>query len=82
MEETEVGAITHYFSKIGVAVVKLSGTLKAGDNIHIKGSHADFSQKVESMQVEHQVVIEAKAGEEVGMKVAQEVHEHDKVLKA
>ena len=82
MDEIELGVVTHYFSKIGVAVVKVEKVLKVGDTIHIKGTHADFSQKVDSMQVEHKSVTEAKPGDEVGMKVAQEVKEHDKVYKA
>jgi len=82
MDELEIGAITHYFSKIGVAVVKIEKALKVGDTIRIKGMHDDFTQKIESMQVEHKNVTEAKPGDEVGMKVAQEVHEHDKVYKA
>ncbi len=82
MDETEVGKITHYFSKIGVAVVKASVAIKAGDNLHIKGTHADFTQKAESMQIDHKTVMEAKPGEEFGMKVSQEVKENDKVYKA
>jgi translation elongation factor EF-1alpha len=82
MDELEIGVITHYFSKIGVAVVKVEQVLKVGDMLRIKGMHADFVQKVDSMQVEHKNVTEAKPGDEVGMKVAQEVHEHDKVYKA
>ena len=77
--EQEIGAITHYFSKIGVAVVKVEKPLKVGDTIRIKGAHDDFTQKIDSMQVEHKSVTEAKPGDEVGMKVAGEVHEHDKV---
>jgi U32 family peptidase len=82
MEEHEIGVITHYFSKIGVAVVKVEKHLKVGELIRIKGTHADFVQKIDSMQVEHQSVHEAKPGDEVGMKMAEEVHEHDKVYKA
>jgi putative protease len=78
----EIGVITHYFSKIGVAVVKAGKALKVGDSIRIKGIRTDFIQKVDSMQVEHKSVQEAKPGDEVGMKLAQEAHEHDKVYLA
>lgn len=84
MVETEkpIGEITHYFKKIGVGVVKLTGgSLKVGDNIKIKGATTDFEQVVESMQVEHESVTEAKKGQEVGMKVKERVREGDLVYK-
>lgn len=76
-----IGKITHYFGKIGVAVIKLSDTLKAGDNIRIVGGEADFTQSVESMEVEHQKVEEAKTGESVGLKVEQKIREGYSVYK-
>jgi hypothetical protein len=79
-EEREVGKVSHYFSKIGVAVIELADTLKAGDMIHIKGATSDFTQKVDSMQIEHVTVPEAKAGESIGMKVQDHVREHDQVF--
>ena len=75
----KVGKITHYFDKIGVAVVELTAGLKAGDKIRIKGHTTDFEQKVESMQVEYEKVEKAKKGDAIGMKVMQEVREHDVV---
>lgn len=76
-----IGKITHYFGKIGVAVIKLSDTLKAGDNIRIVGGETDFTQSVESMEVEHQKVEEAKTGESVGLKVEQKIREGYSVYK-
>lgn len=76
-----IGAVTHYFSKIGVAVIKLSDGLKAGDNIRIAGGETDFSQTVDSMEIEHVKVKEAKKGDSVGMKVAEKVREDYKVYK-
>ncbi|HDZ54214.1 MAG TPA: hypothetical protein ENI19_01210 [Candidatus Nealsonbacteria bacterium] len=76
-----IGKITHYFGKIGVAVIKLSDTLKAGDNIRIVGGEIDFTQSVESMEVEHQKVDEAKTGESVGLKVEQKIREGYSVYK-
>jgi putative protease len=81
MEEKEVGKIVHYYGQISVGIVELSDTLKVGDSIHIKGHTSDFNQVVDSMQIEHQNVSEAKAGEVVGIKVIQKVHPHDKVYK-
>lgn len=77
MEEKEIGKVTHYFGKIGVAVLELTSDLKVGDTIHIKGHSEDFTQKVDSMQVEHENIDVATAGQSVGMKVDQKVHEGD-----
>jgi translation elongation factor EF-1alpha len=79
-EGKEVGKVSHYFSKIGVAVIELTDTLKVGDTIHIKGATSDFTQKVDSMQIEHVAVPEAKKGESIGMKVQDHVRERDQVF--
>ena len=79
MEEKEIGAIIHYYGHINVGIIQLSDVLKVGDNIHIKGHTSDFTQTVESMQIEHNDVTEAKSGDLVGIKVAQKVHPRDKV---
>lgn len=79
--EEEVGHISHYFSKIGVAVIEVTaGLLKVGDTIHVKGHTSDFTQKVESLQQEHQSVPEAKKGMSVGLKVKSPVRDHDAVF--
>jgi putative protease len=76
-----IGKITHYFGKIGVAVIELSDTLKVGDTIRIVGGATDFTQAVDSMEVEHQKVQEAKKGESVGLKVNEKVREDYQVYK-
>lgn len=81
MEEKEIGVIIHYYGKLNVGIVQLSDTLKVGDTIHIKGHSSDFTQIVDSIQIEHTNVSEAKAGDLIGLKVIQRVHEHDKVYK-
>lgn len=81
MEEKEIGKITHYFSKIGVGIIELKDTLKAGETIHIKGATTDFEQKVESMQIEHEDTKEAKKGDVIGLKIDQKVREGDVVYK-
>jgi putative protease len=81
MPEKEVGKITHYYGHISVGIVELSDTLKVGDSIHIKGHASDFNQAVDSMQVEHQSVSEAKPKDVIGIKVAQKVHPQDTVYK-
>lgn len=78
--EKLIGVITHYFGKINVAVLKVTeDEVSIGDSIHIKGKHSDFTQTIDSMQVEHEQVKKAKKGDEVGLKVDQPVHEHDEV---
>lgn len=79
--ETEVGKVQDYFAKIGVAGIELTDSLSVGDTIHIKGHTTDFSQKVESMQIEHDNVEEAKAGDSIGIKVDDRVRSSDTVYK-
>ena len=79
-EERPIGKITHYFGKIGVGIIELTDTLKVGDTIHIRGATADFTQTVGSMQLEHEPVQEATAGQAIGIKVAERVHEGDAVF--
>ena len=80
-EKKLIGKITHYFSKIGVAVIELNDTLKVGEKISIEGASTNFEQTVDSMQIEHQNIEEAKAGQAIGMKVADKVSEHDSVFR-
>lgn len=82
MPEEEIGVVTHYYGKISVAGITLTGgSLKVGDRIRVKGHTTDFEQTVESMQIEHDSVQEAKAGQDVGVRVGAHVREHDKVYK-
>ena len=76
--EEALGTVTHYYSHLGVVVVQLNkGRLKTGDTIHVKGHSTDFTQKVESMEYEHQHVDQAGAGQSVGLKVVDHAREHD-----
>lgn len=70
----EIGQVTHYYDKIGVAIVKLKGSLESGDKIKIKGATDDLEQEVDSMQIDHENVEKAKKGDEVGIKVDDKVH--------
>lgn len=81
-EEKKIGMVSHYFSKIGVAAIKLTdGDLKTGDTIHIKGHTSDFTQNVDSIQIEHKDVQEAIMGSDIGITVVEHVREHDVVFK-
>ena len=77
-----VGAITHYFSHIGVCVIKLDGTLEEGETIRIVGGEeTDFTQSVNSMQIDHEKVKVAKKGDSVGLKIKDKAREGYKVFK-
>ena len=81
-EEMQVGKITHYFSKINVAVIEITdGSIKVGDEIHVKGHTSDFKQKVHSMQIEHEKVELAEPGQSIGMKMNEPVRANDLVYK-
>jgi putative protease len=77
----QVGKVLHYYTKLSVAVIELTDNLKVGEMIHIKGATIDFTQEVDSMQIEHDKVEEAKKGQSIGMKVKNHVREHDIVYK-
>ena len=79
--EPKVGNITHYYDKIGVAVVDILGTIKVGDKIKISGHENEFEQTVESMQVEHENVEKAKKGQTIGLKIDQPVKKGDEIFK-
>jgi len=80
-ELEEVGRVSHFFTKISVAVVELTSTLSVGDRIVIKGPTTDFEQTINSMQIEHENVKVAKAGQSIGLKVDERVRENDTVYK-
>jgi len=81
-EDKPIGEVVHYFDKIKVAVIKLTAPLKVGETIRISGGEStDFTQTVDSMQVEHENINKAKKGNEVGMKVKEKVRDSYKVFK-
>lgn len=77
----EIGHITHFFSKINVAVLDLTLPLTVGDRILIKGPTTDTEQTVESMQIDRQGIQRAEGGQSIGLKVNQPVKEKDVVYK-
>jgi len=80
-EKKLVGKVAHYFTKIGVRVIELSDELKLGDRILIQGPTTNLQQTVSSMQIEHENVQSASAGQSIGLKVDQRVREGDLVYK-
>ncbi|MFO7952966.1 MAG: translation elongation factor-like protein [Bacillota bacterium] len=81
MERQAIGQVTHYYGKIGVAILQLDNPLDVGDRLAIVGSTTDVEQVVKSMQVEHQNIDHAEAGDLVGLKVKDKVREGDAVYK-
>ena len=82
MTEKEIGQVSSYFAHVGVAAIKLSGKLKIGNTVHIKGNTTDFEIDVDSMQIDNKPVKEAKKGDHVGIKVPEKVRKKDKVFLA
>jgi len=80
MAEHLVGTVSHYYDKLGVAGVELSGELKVGDTIHVVGRTSDFTQTVDSIQIEHEAVDAAKAGDPIGVKVDERARVGDRVF--
>jgi putative protease len=80
--EEKVGIVDGYYAKIGVAAIRLTdGALQVGDQIRIRGHTTDFTQKVESLQLEHRAIERAERGSEAALKVRERVRLHDQILK-
>jgi len=77
----KVGEVSHYFTRISVAVIELTDTLRVGDRIAIKGMTTDFEQTVGSMQIEHESIREAGEGDSIGLRVEDRVRTGDVVYK-
>jgi translation elongation factor EF-Tu-like GTPase len=81
MAEELIGVVSHWFSKIGVAGITLTGKLTVGECLHILGHTTDFEQEITSMQIMHQDVSEAGPGDDVGVKVQFRTRPGDRVYK-
>ena len=82
MVEEKIGVVDHFFTKVGVAAVRITnGDLKIGDTIHFVGTHTDFTQKVDSMEIDRKPVERVTVGDDVGIKVKERVRENDIVYK-
>ncbi len=81
--EQRVGVVTHYYSHLSVATLQLEPgtTLRVGDVIHILGHTTDFTQRVESLEVDHKSVLEVGPNDDFGLKVSEHAREHDVVFK-
>ncbi len=82
MAEEKIGVVIHYWNHIHVAGIHITdGELKVGDTIHVRGHTSDFTQQIDSMQVDNQPVETARPGEDVGIRVVDYAREHDEVFK-
>jgi putative protease len=81
MAEHLVGTVSHYWDRLAVAGIELSAELGVGDTIHILGHSSDFTQTVDSIQIEQETVESAKAGDSIGVKVSERARINDQVLK-
>ena len=82
MEKERVGHVIDYFAKIGVAAIGIdSGEIQVRDILHFSGHTTNFSQEIESMQIEKEHIESAKAGDCVGIKVKDRVRNGDEVYK-
>jgi len=81
MPEVEIGHVSDFFARPVVAGITLTGILKVGDKIHIKGHTTDLEITVDSMQINNANVTEGKTGDAIGVKVTDRVRAGDKVYK-
>lgn len=82
MPEQLVGTVSHYFKGPSVAIVRVTdGELAVGDRIRFHGHTTDFTEQLTSMEVNHQKVERARAGEEVAIQVTDRTREHDQVFR-
>jgi len=81
MSGIRVGTVTHFFDRLGVAVLQLSQPISVGDTLHFLGHSTDFKEDVASLQIEHRSVTQGQPGEDVAIKVSQRVHPNDAVFK-
>ena len=82
MPEQLIGTVVHYFKGPSVAVVRLTeGELAVGDQVRFRGHTTDLTEQIASMEVNHQKVERARAGEEVAIQVTDRTRQHDQVFK-
>ena len=79
--EKHIGTVTHYYSRLSVAVLNLIDEIRQGDEIHVKGHITDLVMTVASLEIEHQKIESAGPGMEVALKVDDNVREGDKLYK-
>lgn len=79
-EGEAIGEVTHYYSRLGVAIVKFNKPVAVGTRVRFRGATTDFEETISSMQYDHKPIEAAKKGQEVGIKVGEKVREGDRVF--
>jgi len=79
-EEKPIGAVTHFYGGLGVAIIKFVKPVKAGTTVRFEGHTTNFTQALASMQYDHKEIDAAPKGKEVGVKVDDKVREGDQVF--
>ena len=78
----QIGKVFSYFSKVGVAAINITrGSIKVGDTIRIIGTTTDFTQQVDSIEIDRQKVDTAGVGQSIGILVKDRVRPNDLVYK-
>lgn len=81
MPEVEIGKVSDFFAHPVVAGIELTAPLKAGDKIHIVGHTTNMEMTIDSMQINNVTVLQAKAGDAVGIKLKDKARKGDIVYK-
>jgi translation initiation factor IF-2 len=70
MAEKQIGTVTHFYDKLGVAVVKLTGKLQKGDRVVVRKGEQEFEDTIASIQIDHKDVASAKKGDDAAIKLS------------
>ena len=74
--------MVHYWDHVNAAAVRIEhGELHVGDTIHVRGHTTDYYQKIDRMEVDHEPIAVARAGQQIGVHMSQRVREGDDVYK-
>lgn len=81
MSEVKVGTVSHYYGNIGVAGIELDDEIRVGDTIHVLGHTSDFTQTVDSIEIDHERVDSARPGDSIGIALVEKARVHDEVFR-
>lgn len=65
-----IGKVSHYYDRIGVAIVELNSPLSVGDTVTFKRGDHMHTQIVTSLQMDHLPLQKGKRGDVVGVQVS------------
>ena len=78
-----VGMVTHYYQKIGIAVIRVqAASFEVGDELIVQGpTTGSLSVQVEAIEVDHESVPKASKGMDVAVAVCERVRMNDLVFR-